>query len=140
MFITDKVNLLDITDKLKFMKNAPMTEEQFYYYMWNGISNKNIFVYGSYVEDNLIGCIVLSLGKDLTPNPFLILTFSWIDGHYPTLWKEFIQLAENKAKEIGITRLLIATHINPKIIERKLGKFGFMQKSVIFEKDLKEVK
>jgi len=82
------------------------------------------------------GCLVLSLGNDLSSDLILSLVFTWIDKHYPKLWIEFVKFAEEKAKELGADRILINTKRNAKAIERKLNKYGYSQKYVIFEKRL----
>lgn len=132
--ITNKVDLLDICDKLQYVKNCPLGKQSFYFYIWNGIRNKKIFTYASYENEQMNGCLVLSLERDLNPDLILSLIFVWIDKKYPNLWIEYVKFVEEKAKELGVKRILINTKRNAKAIERKLGKYGYKQKYVIFEK------
>jgi len=135
--ITDKVNLLDITEKLKYVKNCPLSEQSFYFYIWNGIRNKKIFTYASYDNGKMNGCLILSLERDLNPDLILYLIFVWIDKKFPKLWIEYVKFVEEKAKELGAKRILINTKRNAKSIEKKLGKYGYKQKYVIFERNVK---
>ena len=135
--ITDKVDLLDITEKLKYVKDSPLSEQSFYFYMWNGIRNRKIFTYASYDDGKMSGCLVLSLERDLNPGLILYLIFVWIDKKFPKLWIEYVRFVEEKAKELGAKRILINTKRNAKAIERKLEKYGYKQKYVIFEKKVK---
>jgi len=134
--IEDKEKIREICDKIKFVKDCPIDEESFYFYLYAGIINKRIFSYANYKDGEMNGCLVLSLGKDLSPGLILSLVFVWIDKHYPKLWIEFVKFAEEKAKELGVDRILINTKRNAKAIERKLNKYGYSQKYVIFEKRL----
>jgi len=134
--ITDKVDLLDIIDKLKYVKDCSISEQSFYFYLWNGIKNKKIFTYASYENEQMNGCLVLSLVRDLNPGLILSLVFIWIDKKYPKLWIEYEKFVEEKAKELGANRILINTKRNPEVIERKLSKYGYKQRYIIFEKEV----
>lgn len=137
MMITDKVELLDICDKLKYVKGCLISEQSFYFYLWNGIRNKKMFTYASYENEKMNGCLILSLERDLNPGLILSLIFIWIDKKFPKLWIEYEKFVEEKAKELGAKRILINTKRNAKAIERKLNKYGYSQKYVIFEKKVR---
>ena len=134
--ITNKVDLLDITEKLKYVKDSPLNEQSFYFYIWNGIQKGKIFTYASYDDGKMNGCLILSLERDLNPDLILYLIFVWIDKKFPKLWIEYIKFVEKKAKELGAKRILINTKRNAEAIKRKLGKYGYKQKYVIFERNL----
>lgn len=134
--ITNKVDLLDITEKLKFVKDCPLSEQSFYFYMWNGIQKGIMFPYASYDNGKMNGCLILSLERDLKSS-VLTLIFVWIDKKFPKLWLEYMYFVEEKAKELGAKRILINTKRNAKAISRKLGRYGYKQKYVIFEKKVK---
>lgn len=134
--IKDKDGLREICDKLKYVKDCPIDEQSFYFHLYAGLLNKQIFSYATYKDEQMKGCLVLSLGKDLSTDLILSLVFVWIDKHYPKLWIEFVKFAEEKAKELGANRILINTKRNAKAIERKLNKYGYSQKYIIFEKRL----
>jgi len=134
--IETKDKIREICDKIKFVKDCPIDEESFYFYLYAGIIKKRVFSYINYQDGQMNGCLVLSLDKDLSPDLILSLVFAWIDPHYPKLWIEFVKFTEEKAKEIGVNRILINTKRNAKAIEKKLNKYGYSQKYVIFEKRL----
>ncbi len=131
----NNINLLEISEKLKYVKDCKIKEESFYFYMWNGVENGTIFPYASYELEKMTGCMVLSLGKDLK-STVLSLIFVWIDSKYPKLYKEYLKFASETAKRMGADEIQINTSRNPKVIERKLGKYGFKAKYVIFAKDV----
>ena len=108
--------------------------------MWKHKTDGNLFTYASYKNKKMTGCIVLELTRDLK-NTILTLIFIWIDKKYPKLWKEYLKFANQKAKELGVTKLQINTSRNPDVIKKRLGKYGFTQRYVIFEKtvDKKDV-
>ena len=134
--IKDKKGLREICDKVKYVKNCPIDKESFYFQLYAGVLNKRIFPYASYKNGQMNGCLVLSLGRDLSPNLVLSLIFVWIDKHCPKLWIEYIKFAEGKAKELGAKKILINTKRNAEAIERKLNKYGYLKKYSIFEKEV----
>lgn len=134
--IKDKDRLKEICQKLKYVKDCPINGESFYFRLYAGILTGKIFVYASYNDGEMNGCLILSLGKDLSPDLILSLVFVWIDKHSPKLWIEYVKFAEKKAKELGVNRILINTKRNAKAIERKLNKYGYIQKYVTFEKEV----
>lgn len=134
--IKDKEKIREICDKIKFVKDCPIDKKAFYFYLYAGVINKRIFSYANYIDGKMNGCLVLSLGNDLSSDLILSLVFTWIDKRYPNLWIEFVKFAEEKAKELGVDRILINTKRNAKAIERKLNKYGYSQKYVIFEKEV----
>ncbi|GAH77080.1 unnamed protein product, partial [marine sediment metagenome] len=73
--IIEEKNLLSITDKLKYVKGCLISEQSFYFYLWNGIENKKVFTYASYKNKQMNGCLVLSLERDLNPGLILYLIF-----------------------------------------------------------------
>lgn len=132
--IKDKDGLREICDKIKYVKDCPINKESFYFRLYAGVLNKKTFPYISYEDEKMKGCLVLELGKDLSPDLILSLIFVWIDKNYPKLWIEYINFTEKLAKELGAKRILINTKRNAEAIERKLNKYGYIQKYVIFEK------
>jgi len=134
--IKDKNELREICDKIKYVKDCPIDKESFYFHIYAGLLNKRIYSYASYKDGQMKGCLVLSLGKDLSPDLILSLVFVWIDEHSPKLWIEFVEFAEEKAKELGVNRILINTKRNVGAIEKKLGRFGYTAKYTTFEKEI----
>ncbi len=132
--IKDKDKLREICNKLKYVKDCPMNEESFYFHLYAGILTGKILVYASYENGEINGCLVLSLGKDLNPDWILSLIFVWIDKHFPKLWIDYVKFVECKAKELNVGRIQINTKRNAGAIERKLKKYGYIQKYVTFEK------
>jgi len=132
--IKDKNGLKEICDKIKHVKECPIDEQSFFFHLYAGMINKKIFSFADYNNEQMKGCLVLSLGKDLSPDLILSLVFVWIDKHYPKLWIKFVKFAEEKAKELGANRILINTKRNAEAIERKLNKYGYNAKYTIFEK------
>lgn len=137
--ITNKVDLLDITEKLKYVKNCPLSEQSFYFYIWNGIQKGIMFPYASYKNKKMTGCMVLLLTNDLKPGYILNLIFIWIDKKYKNLWKNYLMFTFKEAKRLGANRIQINTSRNPKVIKRRLGKYGFKIKYNVFEKVIKNV-
>lgn len=132
--IKNKDGLREICDKIKYVKDCPIDEESFYFHIYAGTLNKKIFAYASYKDGQMKGCLVLSLGKDLSSDLILSLIFVWIDKDSPKLWIKYICFAKELAKDLGTKRILINTKRNAKAIERKLNKYGYIQKYVTFEK------
>lgn len=135
-YVKEKEKLMAICDKLKYVKDCQIEKESFYYHIYAGALNKRIHSYISYKNDKMNGCLVLSLGKDLTTDLILSLVFVWIDEHCPKLWLRYVKFAEDKAREFGAKRILINTKRNAEAIERKLGKYGYLKKYSIFEKEV----
>ena len=132
--IKDKDGLREICDKLKYVKDCPIDEKSFYFRLYTGTLNKKIFSYANYKNEQMKGCLVLELRKDLSPDLILSLVFVWTDKDSPKLWIEYVGFAEKLAKKLGAKRILINTKRNAKAIERKLNKYGYIQKYVTFEK------
>lgn len=132
--IKDKNGLRKICDKIKYVKDCSIDKESFYFQLYAGILNKRIYSYASYKDGQMNGCLVLSLGRDWNPDLILSLVFVWIEKHSPKLWIEFVKFTEEKAKELGVNRILINTKRNAGAIERKLNKYGYNAKYTIFEK------
>jgi len=127
-------NFLDICDKLQEVKGARLTQNILYNYMIAGLYNKQTFTYISYDDDKMNGCLVLFLSKDQIGELTLVLLFTWIDAHYLKLHKEFIEIATQKAKELEAKKISIITNRNEKVIDRRIGKYGFKKVCSIFEK------
>jgi len=132
--IKDKNGIREICDKIKYVKDCSIDKESFYFRLYAGALNKRIYSYASYKDGQMKGCLVLSLGRDWSPDLILSLVFVWIEKHSPKLWIEYVKFAEEKARELGVNRMLINTKRNAGAIERKLKKYGYIQKYVTFEK------
>ena len=131
----NEIDLLKICEKLSVTKNCTVQQETFYYFMWSGMNEGTVFPFITYEDDKMTGCIVFSLDKDLK-DTVLSLIFVWIDPKNQELWEEYVEFAREIAIEKGANKIQVNTSRNPKAILRKLGKFGFAQKYVIFEKDV----
>jgi len=122
------------------MNRVKLTENGLYKYMTAGLFNKRIFTFVSYDKDKMNGCLVLLLVKDIFEELTLSMIFTWIDANYPKIHKEFIDISVEKAKELGIKKINFTTNRNEKVINRRVGKYGFKKVCSIFEKRiLKEV-
>jgi len=132
--IKDKSKLTEICNKIKYVKNCPIDEQSFYFHLYAGMINKKILCFVDYNNEEMKGCLVLELTKDLSTDLILSLVFVWIDKEYPKLWIDFVKLTEKKAKELKVDRILINTKRNVKAIERKLNKYGYKAKYTIFER------
>lgn len=132
--IKEKDKLKEICDKIKYVKDCPIDEQSFYFHLYAGMITGKILSFVSYDNGKINGCLVLELGKDLSPDLILSLVFVWIDKEHPKLWIEFVKLTEEKAKELKVDRILINTKRNAKPIERKLNKYGYSAKYTTFEK------
>jgi len=122
----------NICDKLKGMK-IRLTERVLYNYMTAGLFNKKSFTFISY-DEKMNGCLVLLLLKDLFGEETLRMLFTWIDAHYPKLHKEFIDITIEKARELGIKKVGFTTNRNEKIIDRRVGKYGFKKVCSLYER------
>jgi len=138
--IKDKDKLREICDKIKYVKDCPIDEQSFYFHLYGGMITGKILVFVNYengkMNGKMNGCLVLELGKDLSPDLILSLVFVWIDKKHTKLWKEFVKFTEEKAKELKANRILINTKRNVKAIERRLNKYGYSAKYTIFEKEV----
>jgi len=125
---------LNICDKVQEVKGARLTEKILYDYMIAGLYGNQVFTYISYDGDKMNGCLILFLTKDQIGELTLGMLFTWIDAHYLKLHKEFIEIATQKAKELEAKKISIITNRNEKIIDRRIGKYGFKKTCSIFEK------
>jgi hypothetical protein len=126
---------LNICDKLKEVKGTRLTENILCDYMIAGLYNKRIFTFVSY-NGKMNGCLILLLTKDQIGELTLVMLFTWIDAHYPKLHKDFIDIATQKAKELNAKKISIITNRSEKVIDRRIGKYGFKKTCSIFEKEV----
>lgn len=132
--VKDKDKLKEICDKIKYVKDCPIDRQSFYFHLYAGVITGKILSFINYENGKMNGCLVLNLGKDLSPDLILSLVFVWIDKKYPKLWIDLVKLTEEKAKELKVDRILINTKRNAEAIEKKLNKYGYNAKYTIFEK------
>ena len=135
-FCDDERYFLEICDKLnsKKLQDIRLTQTILYKYMIAGLYSQNIFTYTSHDNNKMNGCMVLICVKDILGESVLSLLFAWIDAHYPKLHREFIEKTRQKARELGITRIVFQTNRNEKLINRKMGKYGFNKIFSVYEK------
>jgi len=134
--IKDKDGLREICDKIKYVKDCPIDKNSFFFHLYAGMLTGKIFSYADYKNGQMKGCLVLELGRDLSPDLILSLVFVWIDPKCPKLWIDFVKFTEEKACELSANRILINTKRNAKAIERKLNKYGYKARYTIFEKEV----
>ena len=132
----DSSEFLNICDKVKLVKDAKLTENILYNAMIAGLYNNQVFTYVSHNDDKMNGCLVLLLTKDQIGELTLAMLFTWIDAHYPKLHKDFIDIANKKAKELKAKKISIVTNRNEKLINRRIGKYGFKKVASIYEKEV----
>lgn len=133
--VTDNKTFLEICDKLVEVKNCELKQSSLYDFMIAGLYNKKIFTFASHDKGKMNGCLVLSLIK-LNIGMSLDVLFVWIDRHYPNLWKEYVQFVDNKVRELKVKRIIIVSRRSEKVIERKLGKYGYHKIYNVFAKDV----
>ena len=105
---------LEICDKLKEVKDCKLNTTTLYAYM----VSEDVFTYVSYDNEIMNGCLVLKQFTDNEENKALLMLFVWIDPHYPKLHKDFIKLANDKAKEVKAVKMYFIANRNEKAIER----------------------
>lgn len=132
----DSNEFLNICDKLPEVKEARLTQKILYNYMVSGLYGGQVFTFVSYDKDKMNGCLVLFLTKDQIGELKLVLLFVWVDTHYPKLLKKFIDIAIKKAQELRVKKISFITNRNKKVIDRRVGKFGFRKTCSIFEKEV----
>jgi hypothetical protein len=108
---------LEIIDKLKKVKNCKLSANTLYAYMLS----KDTFTYISYDNEIMNGCLVLKRFIDNEGNLSLLMLFIWLDARYPKLLKDFIELGNNKAKELKAKKIYFIADRNEKAIERRTG-------------------
>lgn len=135
--VNDVESFIAICGKIKEVRECLTKESDFLDYLVSGKYSKSVFSFISY-DDNekMNGCLILSKGKDFSGD-FLFITFIWIDKHSPKLWLKFVRTWEDKAREIGVKRIVISTKRDTKVIERKLGKYDYEKKYNVFEKTVR---
>ena len=116
-----------------------MTQNALYTLMIAGLFNNQILTYVSHDNGAMNGCLVLMYAGDILGQTVLSLLFTWIDPHYPDIHKDFIDIATEKAKELGADKLSFQTNRNEKVVDRKMGKYGFNKTFSVYEKKIKEV-
>ena len=124
---------LIICDKLKEVKkNINLKANTLYGYM----QSINTYTYISEDDGIMNGCLVLLLANNIFQEQVLSLLFTWIDPHYPDLHKEFIQIAIDKAKTLKVKKVIFITNRDEKVINRKMGKYGFKKICSSYEKEV----
>ena len=108
---------LEICDKLKEVKNCKLKANMLYAYM----VSEDVFTYVSYDNEIMNGCLVLKQFIDNEGNKALLLLFIWIDPHYPKLLGNFIEFANDKAKEVKAVKMYFVANRNEKAIMRRTG-------------------
>ena len=134
----DSKEFLNICDKIKLVKNPKLTEKILYNYMISGLYNKQIFTFISYDGDKMNGCLILLLTTDILGELTLGMVFTWIDAHYLKLYGEFIEIATEKAKELGAKKIVITTNRKEEVINRRVNKFGFKKAFSVYEKRIEK--
>ena len=119
---------MNICEKLKEVKDCKLSANRLYAYM----VSDNTFTYIS-DDKEMNGCLVLKQFYDNEGNKALLMIFIWIDPHYPRLIKDFIKLADDKAREIKAVKIYFVANRNEKAIERRTG---FKKAFSTFQKDV----
>ena len=132
--IKDKNKLRNICNKIENVKDCPIDKQSFFFHLYAGMINGKILSFANYKNGEMNGCLVLELGRDLSSDLILSLTFVWIDKKYPKLWIDFVKFTEKKARELKVNKILINTKRNAGAVERKLNRYGYNAKYTIFEK------
>jgi len=140
-FCDDDKEFFNICDKLesKKLSGIRLTQPILYNLMISGLYNKRVFTYVSYDKDKMNGCVILAYAGNILGEQVLSLLFTWIDSHYPDIHKDFIDIATEKAKELKVDKICFQTNRIEKIIDRKMGKYGFNKAFSVYEKKIKEV-
>ena len=126
---------MEICNKLEEVKDCEVTKEKLFNYMYAGLHNKRTFSFMSYGEDEKINsCVVVSVGKNIIDDLALYVIFIWIDSHYPTLWKKYLEFVENVAKEFKAKKIIGSTKRDG--FGKKLEKFGYKETYRIIEKEV----
>lgn len=131
----DSETFLNICDKLKEVKDCELSQKSLYGYLIAGIYNNKIFAFASYDKGKMSSCLVLTL-VELGIGMNLNVLFVWIDAHYPKLWKEYVKFIDDKAKEFKVKRIIGISRRSAKLIERKLGKYGYKKIYNVFAKEV----
>lgn len=127
--ITDSKTFLDICDKLDDVPDCSLSKKALYSYMIASEYNKHTFVYAC---DN--GCTVITINNDITGELTLFVVFLWINPHYRRLWKSYMRFIEDKAKEFKCKKISFTTSRSERVIERRLGKYGYFKTYNVIEK------
>jgi len=134
----DSKEFLNICDKVKLVENPKLTEKTLYNYMISGLYNKRVFTFVSYDKGKMNGCLILLLTTDILGELTLGMVFTWIDAHYLKLYGKFIEIAIEKAKELGAKKIVITTNRKEKVINRRVNKFGFKKAFSVYEKRIEK--
>lgn len=127
---------LEILDKLKEVKDCKITPNLLYTYMVSEAIDKSSITLVSYDQEVMNGCVVLKIFKKDDGEKNFFMTFIWIDAHYPNLMKEMVDFGNEKAKELNIKKIVFATGRDEKIIQRRMGKYGFNKIYSTYAKDV----
>jgi len=73
---TTSKRFLEITDKLKLVKGAKITEKILYNYMMTGLCSERVFTYISLDGNKMNGSLVLLLTKDILDELTLGMVFT----------------------------------------------------------------
>jgi len=135
-FASTYEEFMEICGKLEEVKDCELTKEKLFNYMFAGLQTKKTFSFVSY-DDQMNGCLVLSVGKSLIADLAVYVIFIWIDKKHPNLWKKYLKFVEDVAKEFKAKKIIGSTKRMG--FTRKLESFGYKETYRIIEKNLKEV-
>jgi len=124
---------LEVAYKAEEYKSSFVNLSTFLDLMVVGKYQGNIVTLVSKEQGKMNGCLVLSRAMDLSSG-LLNLLFIWVDPHFPRLVYDLLKVADDVAREEGHKRIIIGTNRNPKAVARRIGKLGYHQTAVIFEK------
>ena len=127
---------LEILDKLKKVRNCKITSNILYTYMISEQIDKSAMTLVSYDNDKMNGCVVVKIIRDDSGESSFFMTFIWIDAHFPKLLQELIDFGNDKAKELNIKKIMFSTGRKEKIVERRMGKYGFKKIHSTYEKEV----
>ena len=130
----DTDDFFKVCDKLKETKDCKLKEDKLYSYMVAGQFDDRISTYVSYDKGKMNGCVILTLQRDIIGDLTLFVIYMFIDKHCPKLSVEYVNFIEQKAKEFKAEKISFTTHRNPKVVERKYGKFGYKHRCSVIEK------
>lgn len=133
--VKDIKTLLEICDKLDFVKDCKLSKSQLYSYMISGEYNRQIYAFASYDVD-MNGCAVITINKDIIDELTLFVVFLWVSPQYRKLWLEFMKFIEDRGKEFKCKKISFTTKRSEKAINKQMKKYGYYKAYNVIEKEL----
>ena len=132
--VADNDSFLGICEKLSEVRDNQLSQGDLMHLLQSGVYGGKVQARVSREGGALTGCVVTVMSRDLSAVPVLYVIFLWVDRHKPHLIKQYMDAAENLARQEGAKRISMTTVRNARAIERRYGQYGYHPAYTVVEK------